>query len=194
MPGIPLEIKQGGTSMIHDPRPPGWSEHKAMAVIIDGLDEVSRSYEAKWGVGRLDLLVSDELREKFRKQVIRLNQAIIDHDLEPLRKSAEAMKRAWVVLESAAIADGRKPLEPDVWEIPMPGGRVVAFTRTNAEAAAVTRSGRYLDVWTVNEIARVIDKFPEIALAKETFPGALVASVRTKLPAVDWATGDEIPF
>lgn len=181
---------------IRDSRPPGWAEYDAIQSVIDGLDQVAREHEAKWGVGRLELLVSDELRERFRKQQFRLNAAIGEHDLDAVRKSGEAMRRAWGVLEVSAIEAGQKPLEAEVWEIVMPDGRVAAFVKTNAEAAVATRSGRYLDVWTMEEIARVIYKFPEIALAKQTFPGASVISARHKnLPdPIDWNTGDEIPF
>lgn len=177
-----------------DLRPPGWEEYDAIQSIIEGVDEVTRQHEAVWGVGRLDLLVSDELRVKFRKQIDRFNAAIYDHNLDAVRKSGEAMKRAWITLAEAAIAAGHKPLEPEVWEIAMPDGKVIAFTKTNAEAAVVTRSGRYLDVWTVEEVARIIHKFPEIALAKQTFPGAMIKSARVRPSVIDWKIGDDIPF
>lgn len=175
-----------------DLRPPGWAEYDAIQSVIEGVDEVAKRYEAKWGVGRLDLLVSDDLREKFRKQQSRFDAAIMEHDLDGVRKSGAGMKRAWEALDLSAIVGGHQPLEPNVWEVAMPDGHVIAFVQTNAEAAVITRSGRYLEVWTVTEIARVIEKFPDIALAKQTFPGATVKAVRFKKP-VDWSMGDEIP-
>jgi hypothetical protein len=177
---------------MNDLRPPGWSEYDAIQSVIEGVDEVAKQYEAKWGVGRLDLLVPDDLREKFRKQQFRFDAAIMSHDIEAIRKSGAAMKRAWEALDAVAVECGNQPLELNVWEVAMSNGHVAAFVQTNAEAAIVTRSGRYLEVWTLAEVARVIDKFPEIALAKQTFPGATVKVVRFKKP-VDWSIGDEIP-
>jgi hypothetical protein len=178
--------------MKRDVRPPGWSEYEAIASIIDGVDAVTKEYERIWGVGRLDLLVSNELREKFRKQQKRFNDAITDHNLESVKKSGDAFKRAWHVLGNAAVDAGHFPLRPEVWEISMPDGSVAAFVRTNAEQANITREGRYLQVWTMEEIARVIAKFPEVAIAKQTFPGATVQSVKNKNT---WKVEDEqIPF
>jgi hypothetical protein len=55
-------------------------------------------------------------------------------------------------------------------------GSVVAIVRTNAEAGKVIADGRHLRVFTMTEIANVIDALPELVLkAKETFPGAKVS-------------------
>src|SRR5678816_873764 len=154
--------------------------YDAIGSVVDGLDEVARQQEAKWGVGRLELLVDDELRTKFRRQLRRFNEAITDNDVERVRQSGAAMRRGWEALDQAATKAGAKPIDPEIWEINLADGRVVALCKTIPEAFAVSRSGRYIDVWTVEEIARLIEKFPEIALAKETFPGALVESARSK--------------
>lgn len=160
-------------------------EHDAISSVVAGVDEAARLYETKWGVGRLELLVSDALREKFRKQLRRFNEAITASDVERVRQSGGAMRRAWEALDVAATQAGAAVCHPDVWEIGLSDGRVVALCRTRAEAFSVWYAGRYVDVWTGEEIARLIEKFPEIALAKSTFPGALVESARSKQPAED---------
>jgi len=157
--------------------------YDAISSIVDGADEAARQREAKWGVGRLELLVNDELRTKFRRQVRRFNEAITDGDVERVRQSGAAMRRGWEALDHAATKMGAKPIDPEIWEINLSDGRVVALCKTLPDAFATVRSGRYVDVWTVEEIARLIEKFPEIVLAKETFPGVLVQSVRAKQPA-----------
>ena len=164
------------------------AEYDAIQSVVDGVDEDARRQEAKWGVGRLELLVPDELREKFRRQLTRFNEAIIKQSVYDVRQSGAAMRRGWEALDRAATAAGAEPLKEDMWEILLPDGRVVAFCRDNTHAYAVFRSGRKVDVWTPEEIARLIDKFPEIALAKKTFPGATVVSARSK------QTEDDVPF
>lgn len=155
-------------------------DYDAINSVVDGVDACARKYEDKWGVGRLELLVSDELREKFRRQMERFNDAISKHDVVKVRISGAATHRAWQALDKAAEDTGQKPLEPEVWELAMPGGRVIVFCRHIHDSYAAYRNGRDIEVWTPDEIIRLIDKYPDIVLAKQTFPGAYVQAVRAK--------------
>lgn len=155
-------------------------EHDAIQAVIDGVDEVARQQEIKWGVGRLELLVSDELREKFRRQQRRFDEAITEHDVEKVRQAGNGMRRGWEVLDKAATQAGATNIDPDIWEIGLSDGRVVALCRSNAEAYAAYQANRKADIWTTDEIKRLIENFPEIALAKSTFPGALIKSAKAK--------------
>lgn len=169
----------------------GWQEYDAIQAVLDGVDEFARQMERKWGVGRLELLVDDDLREKFRRQLRRFNKAIQEHEVAGVRKAGAAMRRGWEALDHAAERAGAKQLDPAIWEIRMPDGRVAAFCRDSSDAYAATWTGRYIDVWSVEEIARIIESFPEIALAKRTFPGVTVTNIRAKrIPEPI----DEIPF
>jgi hypothetical protein len=69
---------------------------------IDGADKVAIEMERKWGVDRLRLLVSVELREKFDRQRYKYNAAIWHGDLEAVRREADRMTRAWMALDAAA--------------------------------------------------------------------------------------------
>lgn len=171
-------------------QPPGQHDYDAIQSVIDGVDEVARQQEARWGVGRLELLVSNDLREKFRRQLKRFNDAITEHEVAQVRKSGEGMKRAWQALDQAATEAGAAPLSPEFWEVQLSDGRVIAFCRDRVDAFAVFRAGRYIDVWSTQEVMQLIEKFPEIALAKTTFPGATVVSARSKR-VLDTPVGDE---
>jgi hypothetical protein len=171
-----------------------WQEYDAIQSVVDGVDVVAVDCERKWGVGRLELLVSDELREKFRRQLRRFNDAINDNDVERVRQSGPAMRRAWEVLDKAAAEAGQQPIDPDVWEVALSDGRVVALCRNNTDGSAVSRAGRHVDVWTVDEIVHLIEAFPTIALAKSTFPGARVESARSKRVSRSKVFDDPIPF
>jgi hypothetical protein len=169
-------------------------EADRMKAIIDGLDHLAREMEERWGVGRLELLVDDELRLKFRRQLDKLNAAIDANDVERTAKHAAGMRKAWAALDLAAKNAGALALDPEVWEIRLPDGRVIAFTKTRTDAAHVTRSNRYLDVWSTEEIATVVTALPQIVKAKQTFPGATVIDVRPRRAPLDEANGDPIPF
>jgi hypothetical protein len=145
---------------------------------IGGVDHVAVTMEAKWGVGRLRLLVSPELREKFDRQDYLLNQAIWHGDVEDVRREAARMTTAWQALDRAAEDAGSAKLNPVVWEVALADGTVAAIVRDASEARAVTADGRRLAVYTMEEIARILSHHSAVNQAKLTFPGATVTAVR----------------
>ena len=88
------------------------------------------------------------------------------------------MCSAWRVLDKAAREAGKDMLDPQVWEIPLPGGDVAAIVPSLEHAKVISADGRKLRVFTLEEIARLIVGFPEIIQAKVIFPGATVTAVR----------------
>lgn len=164
----------------------------AIRAIIDGLDPIAHAMERKWGVGRLRLLVSNELRARFDAQKDKLDAAIETNRETFIRAQAEGMKRAWAALDRTAHEAGEKPMAPEVWECVLPStGEVVSLVRTEAEAHHVCRECR---VFTVAEIATLIEALSATVLeAKRVFPGATLTSICRKAP-IDWARGDDIPF
>ena len=168
---------------------------------IDGADETAIEMETKWGVDRLRLLVSSELREKFDRQRYLVNQAIWHGDLEEVRRETGRMVNAWMALDRAATEAGKQPLSPTVWEIPLEDGTVAAIVPDDASARAVVAEGRAVSVFTLEEIGRLLSAYPGLAKAKLTFPGATITAVRRSvddpLDAIrdtDRALNDEIGF
>jgi hypothetical protein len=144
---------------------------------IDGADETAAEMEAKWGCDRLRLLVSPELREKFDRQRYLLNQAIWHGELEEVRREAGRMVNAWLALDKAATAAAKQPLAAEVWEVPLEDGTVAAIVQDDAQAHAVVAEGRKVCVYTLEEIARLLSNYPDIAKAKLVFPGATITAV-----------------
>lgn len=145
---------------------------------IDGADETACEMEAKWGADRLRLLVPAELREKFDRQRYLLNQAIWHGELEDVRRETGRMVNAWMTLDRVATEAGKQPLPPAVWEIALGDGSVAAIVPDHARAAMVNAEGRQVAVYTLDEIARLLTNYPEVAKAKLVFPGATVTEVR----------------
>jgi hypothetical protein len=145
---------------------------------LDGADESAAEMEAKWGCDRLRLLVGPELREKFDRQRYLLNQAVWHGELEEVRRESGRMVAAWQALDRAAVAAGKLPLVPNVWEIPLEDGTVAAVVPDDAQAHAVVGEGRKVSVFTLEEIGRLLSNYPDIAKAKLTFPGATITAVR----------------
>lgn len=157
---------------------------------IDGADETACEMEAKWGADRLRLLVDASLREKFDRQRYLFNQAIWHGELEDVRREAGRMVTAWLALDKAAGAAGKQPLSPLVWEVALAGGRVAAIVPTGHDAKAVVAEGREVVVYTLEEIGRLLSNYPDIAVAKATFPGATITEIRRTVDDPLDAIGD----
>lgn len=176
-------------------------DHYKKRSLTEGLDHLAKQMETKWGVDRLPLLVSDQLRAAFYQQKDLLDEALTSGDLALIDIQVGGMKRAWEALDQAATQSGQPILSADIWEVKLPvSGRVVAFVKTSAEAQAIARPD--LETWTVSEIAQLIDGMDEnVRAVKQLFPGAEVTAIKKKeTPSqtdekpFDWSKGDEIPF
>ena len=74
---------------------------------------------------------------------------------------------------------------------PVRQGLALVPDEAHARAAAETSNGRWVEVWTIQEIARLIEEEPwsVVGKVKEAFPGAIVTDVRQKE-----LFDDDIPF
>jgi hypothetical protein len=148
--------------------------------LTDGLDELVHRLEQKWGIGRLRLLVDDELRAKFDEQKRRLSYALADGDEAAITTQVLGMKRGWMALDQAAINAGAEPLAPEVWEAQLSDGTVVAVVRTATEAQHVCRD---IEVYTLAEVGQLIERLGrDIRQVKTAYPGAAVAEIRDQEP------------
>lgn len=179
---------------------PSLEDAATLRAHADGVDQIARRMETKWGYDRLPLIVSDDLREKFYRQQVKWYGALrTAWDTSSLTRAAlddaiakcAAMKRAWAALDDAASKDCQTPTHPNVWETKLKDGTVVAIVPTNADASFILNVGRHTAVYTLDEIANLIDALPElISKAKEVWPGAKIQPPRNPIPA----GGDPLPF
>lgn len=146
---------------------------------IDEADVVAVAMEAKWGVGRLRLLVGASLCEKFDRQRYLFNHAIWHGDLEEVRTQSARMINAWRALDATATQEGHQGPAAEAWEVALEDGSVAVLCRSEADAGAIRADGRNLRVYTLDEVARLLSGFPTLARIKEQFPGAAVTDVRS---------------
>ena len=145
---------------------------------IDEADHTAAQMEAKWGADRLRLLVGPELRERFDRQRYLFNQALWHGDLEAVRRESMRMVRGWLALDKAATAAGAARLHPQVMEVALADGVVAAIVPDAEHAACVRAEGRNVRVYTLDEIARLLAAFPQVAEVKLHWPGATVTAAR----------------
>lgn len=179
---------------------PSSTDCATLTAYFEGVDNARAEAERKWGCGRLELLVSDELRAKFRRQQQTWSEAyqaawaadmLTRDQLDLVVTKAGAMRRAWAALDAAAEEDGHRPVAPFVWEARLATGEIAAIVQTNAEASKVIAEGRYLVVYTLEEVANVIDALPAaLQMAKVHFPGAKVLGAGDRKWVKD---GDPLP-
>lgn len=152
--------------------------------VLNAVDERGKELDRKWGLGRLPALCGIEWAEKFASQSRKFSAAIWAWDLNEARKHGEAMLRAYAKLDEIATAAGCVPGPPEQWEFMTPNGLVILIRDIN-RMNQVETGGRKCQVWSLDEIANVIRKHPEIAMVKNLFPGAEVERLSPKRAIVD---------
>jgi hypothetical protein len=173
-----------------------------LQAIFSTVDAARAEAEITWGAERLPLLVDEDMRARYFRQRARLRGAlesawdagqVTGPQMQAVRDAADGMVRAYAKLAAIAAEAGHRPLSVEAWETTLRDGTVVAICRTNDEAAKVVHEGRYVAVWTLAEIANVIEALPDaLAMAKTVWPGAKVLPPAEAGP---WsALGDAIPF
>lgn len=176
---------------------------RAIGEIIKTVDEHARQVNRRWGFNRLPHLVPVEWTEKFVSQKSKWELACFEcagslkqSDLDRVRKHGDAMLRAYEALERIAIERGYSPTPPTWWEFELKDGTPVILVRDRAELAQVEPDGRSVQIWSLDEIAEIVAKFPEISRAKDCFPGAEVIQMGTSFKVHDELNDslDGLPF
>jgi hypothetical protein len=149
------------------------------------VDEAFHRSEQRWGVSRLERLVSTPTLASYQRGWERYRVALEECDAAAVEEVGPLMIQALAFMDAEASAAGHAPLDPVTWEAPMSDGAVLVVVRTNAEAIAVQRAalsigsappplddrlppdlalavraiheGRRLEVWTLAEIVRLIE-------------------------------------
>jgi hypothetical protein len=175
-----------------------------LTALYDQVQAARDEAALEWGEDRLLFLVGTEWREKLQRQKAIWSTALqsawsadtlTGAMMDDVRLRAAGMVKAWTKLGEVASEAGHRPLAVDVWEVTLSDGMVAAFVRTADEAEKVTADGRYLVVYTAEEVGSLISTLPDaLQLAKTAFPGSKIQPPRHVQP--DWykSGGDPIPF
>lgn len=172
--------------------------------MIVTVDERARDVNRRWGHNRLPHLVPFEWLDRFRSQKRKWETACFEcagspqpEDRDTVRKHGEAMLRAFDKLEEIAVVDGHMPTAPTWWEFELSDGTPVILVRDRHEIGQVDAKGRAVQIWSLEEVAQIVEKFPALLSATKTaFPGAEVIQIKTS-PIVTGALDDalaDLPF
>lgn len=166
--------------------PPPWQATPGMYLAgreaIDAANYLHEQMEAKWGCGRLRLLVEPELRLKMDRQRYLFTQAQETGQLIDVQRESKKMCNAWRALDRAAEAAGASPVDPAVWELVVPSGTfkglVVAIVKDDRDVQRVKADGRHTIVYGLDEIGRLIAADHFSLVCKDRFDGAEVVPVK----------------
>ena len=93
----------------------GW-QYDQMYGAMRPVDAIAAELELRWGVGKLETLVTPETAARFESARAKLDVAIFNKDPELVIKRAGIMKRGWEALadhcETRHMPDGRAAFEP----------------------------------------------------------------------------------
>lgn len=153
------------------------------------LDCVATEKESVYGIGNLHNWMGGDFKDKWDRQVKKLDDAVRNRDPVMVRQYVEGFIRAWESMEKNAIEKGMKADSPQFFEVKMPCGGILRIAKNQSEARQVSESGKI--TWSLDEVARVISKEYElINQVKDAIPGTVVNSVKK----FDFKNGDDIPF
>lgn len=107
---------------------------------VYAVDHALVASEAKWGVGRLERLVSVNTLASWRRGWAKWREALMTGNAEGAEELGAKMVAALTYMDGEAEAAGALPLAPETWETPLPDGGVLVVVRTQAEASAVARA------------------------------------------------------
>jgi hypothetical protein len=156
------------------------------------VDQAIRAAELRWGVGRLETLITPDTLLRWKRGYGEWRDAIIDGNLDRVRDLAPKIVGALKFMQAEAERLGHKPLDPNTWEAADSGGHVYVFTRTQAEANAVAADHRDKEVWSIDEVVRILSRYRQVSEIKRAFPGATVErlTARPESFASDFAKED----
>ena len=146
------------------------------------VDEAFWASEQRYGVGRLERLVSPATLAAYQRGWSAYRQALESGDADALEAIGPKMIAALAFMDAEASAAGNKPLDVSTWETALPDGRVLVVVRTAAEAVAVSRAEKApkavsaaprLGMTVVSDPVA-----PEPPSTESTLPVDLVATIR----------------
>jgi hypothetical protein len=159
-----------------------WQKTYAMYVTgqawVNEVTLCAERMEHKWGAGRLRLMVGPELRDKFDRQRYMLNQALYHGSLEDVRVQCKRMITGWGALDRAADEIGLERLPVNAWEVSGDAGVVHVIVRTLDDAIDYRKGRQNVAIYTLDEIAVLLDAQGLLGAAKAAFPDAEIIKVQ----------------
>lgn len=124
--------------------------------IIMQMDFEAVKVERKWGVGVLEKYCSPDLKEKWQRQMDKLEEALSNNDVDRVRDLAMGIKRGWKALEKDVLAQGIEPIEGEFLALRVNDGKILVICRDEDDASkaqSLYAGNHNVDFWMLNAVA-----------------------------------------
>lgn len=161
------------------------------------LDTVANRVEAKWGVDNLVDHAPQAMREKWMRQLEKLDDAIRDQDLPKLIDLVDGTIRGYAALEKAAEDAGIKPSPGIAWAHVHSSGKKYYVCRTNYDARVLQKDEGLKDceIYTLEEMVNVVHEWRYGEKVKQKEKITYEDKTASGKPPCDLSQGgDDIPF
>lgn len=177
-----------GDRLMHSGAKP---EEVACDYALGPFDTAARNIERRWGVNRLEGLVSTETAARYGSAIGKLNAAIDANDPAEVAARAAVCIRGMAAMDAEATAAGHHPIPSEAFEVEVDGKVCAVLADGNQwPAYAAMRPG--VRIYTLREVANALAAYGStVAAIKDQWPGATVTAVRSPLAQ---ALNDDIPF
>ena len=180
-----------------------WGDHRYPIVkaALDSVDEVARTLEQRWGIGRLQRIAPPDLAVKFAQATENFNEACNQDDHNYMVQKANNLIAGWKALERSAEKNGFSPADPKVWYLRAPDdaldGKPFAIIENTGDYKRI-EPDTVKRIYTLDEICRFIQFWEEknsmANTVKDTFPGSHITSIKPNKENKEEFFDDEIPF
>lgn len=176
----------------------GDNRSETVRAAINSVDQVARTLEQRWGIGKLERLAPPKLAVAVEQARQNFSAAAQGDDSNYLVQKANNLIEGWKALEKVALKNGHKPADAKVWYFVAPedaGGKPYAIVDHASDTAAVDMDA-VERVYSLDEICRIIKQFESTKLGtmtaavKDHFPNAKI----TKTKHQKENPNDPIPF
>lgn len=179
-----------GDRLMHSGAKP---EEVACDFALAPFDTAARDMERKWGINRLEGLVSPETAARYGSALGKLNAAIAAADPAEVAVRAGVCIRGLAAMDKEAEAAGHQPIPPQAQEIEV-DGKLCAVLWDDAAWPAYHALRPGVRTYSPREVANALAAYGQtVAAIKDTFAGAEVVAVR-KPTELETALEDEIPW
>lgn len=156
-------------------------------------DRAARDAERKWGINRLEGLVSPETAARYGSALGKMNAAMDAGDPAETATRAAVCIRGLTAMDAEAIAAGHQPIKAEAWEFDM-DGKTCAVLRDDAAWPAYAAERPGVRVYSLREVSNALAAYGQtVAAVKDASPGARVTAVRERTQ-LEKELNDEVPF
>ncbi len=179
-----------GDRLMHSGAKP---EEVACDMALAPFDKAARDMERKWGIGRLEGLVSPALAAKYGLALGHMNACVAAANPTDTAAAVANCVKGLAAMDREAEAAGHQPIPPAAQEIEV-GGKLCAVLWDDAQWPAYMALRPGVRTYSPREVGIALDAYDgTVAAIKDAFPGAQVSAVRKPTP-LEEALEDAIPF